>query len=226
MNDNGGTLVRTTAYNADENISTRKVSMVIDNTGDASIKMSAENKALQSEEIEGVIFDSPEDQRKQYLRHVGYSDCIINSLQYQLSGDFFPVGTVDADLYVSAYASKSGSRIFIPIVMPDRKKSIPQNSSQRVNPVVVRNAYTDCDSIVISLPGGFDTEFIPEKQNLESKFGKYTLSVELIDNQLYCNRSFVLFAGRYNATEYPEFITYLKKIAKADQTKVVVTQKK
>jgi len=226
VSDNGGTLVKTPVYSAEENISTRKVSMVIDDAGDASLKITSVNKALQSEEIQDVIFDSPDDQRKTFLRHVGYSDCMINSLQYQLTGDFIPVGTVEADLFVPAYASKSGNRIFIPIVMPDRKISIPQNSTPRVNPVVVRSAFTDCDSIVIRIPDGFSTEFLPGKQNLESRFGKYSLFVELIDNQLHCYRSVVMFANRYNATEYPEFITFLKKIAKADLTKVVLTQKK
>lgn len=225
VNDNGGTLVRTTAYNADENISSRIESMVIDNAGDASVKITTENKALQSEEFEAVLFESPENQRKQYLRHVGYSDCVINSLKYNLTGDFIPVGTEDADLFVPAYASKSGNRFFVPVIMPDRSLNIPQNSAPRVNPVVVRRTFTDCDTVAITIPAGFGTEFIPGKQLIDSKFGKYTLSVEMIDKKLYCSRSFILFSGRYEPTEYPDFVAFLKKVAKWDQTKVVLTQK-
>lgn len=225
VNDNGGTLVRTTSYNADENISTRKVSIVIDDDGNASVKISTENKALQSEEFEGVLFESPENQRKQYLRHVGYSDCIINSLKYNLTGDFIPVGTEDADLFVPAYASKSGNRFFVPVIMPDRSLNIPRNSAPRVNPVVVRSTFSDFDSVAITIPAGFNTEFIPGKQLIDSKFGKYSLSVEMIDKKLYCSRSFILFSGRYEATEYPDFVAFLKKIAKSDQIKVVLTQK-
>lgn len=225
VNEKGGTLVKTTSYNADENTSSRKVSIFINDEGDASVKISTENKALQSEEFEGVLFESPENQRKQYLRHVGYSDCVINSLKYNLTGDFIPVGTEDADLFVPAYASKSGNRFFVPVIMPDRSLNIPRNSTPRVNPVVVRSTFTDCDSVAITIPEGFNTEFIPGKQLIDSKFGKYSLSVVMIDKKLHCSRSFILFSGRYEAAEYPDFVAFLKKVAKSDQTKVVLTQK-
>jgi len=199
--------------------------MVIDDAGDASVKVFTENRAIQSEEIEDVIFESPEDQRKAFLKHVGYSDCIINSLKYNLSGDFIPIGTIDAELFVPAYASKSGNRIFVPIVMPDRGIPIPKNNNPRVNPIVVRSSFTDCDSVVITIPAGFNTEFIPGKQVVDSKFGKYSLTSEMIGNQLHCFRSLVVSADRYKATEYTDFVAFLKKVAKFDQTKVVLTKK-
>ena len=225
VNDNGGALVKTITYSADKNTSTRNSSIVINDEGDANVKIFTENKATQSEEFEAVLFDSPEDQRKHYLKYVGYSDCVINSLKYNLTGDFIPVGTEEAELFVPSYASKSGNRFFIPVIMPDRKLNIPQNSTPRVNPLVLRSAYTDCDSVVITIPAGFDPEFIPGKQLIDSKFGKYTLSVEMIDKKLYCFRSFIRYSGRYEATEYADFVAFLKKTAKADQTKVVLSQK-
>jgi len=225
VNDNGGTLVKTIVYSASDNTSARNVSIVIDDAGDAKVNVFTENKAIQSEEIEGVIFESPEDQRKAFLKHVGYSDCVINSLKYKLSGDFIPVGTVEAELFVPAYASKSGNRIFVPVVMPDRVIPIPKNITPRVNPVVIRSAFSDYDSVAITIPVGFNAEFVPGKQNIESKFGKYTLSVEMTDNHLNCYRSFVVFADRYAATDYPGFVAFLKKVSKFDQTKVVLTQK-
>jgi len=225
VNDKGGTLVKTIVYSADENKSARRVSIILDEDGDANLKVFTENKAIQSEDIEDLIYESPEDQRKEFLKRVGYSDCIINSLKLRFEGDFMPVGTVDADLFVPAYASKSGTRVFVPIVMPDRVIPVPKNNTPRVNPVVIRSSFTDNDSLVITIPAGFATEFIPGKQNIESKFGKYTLSVEITNNQIHCYRSFILFAERYKATEYTDFVAFLKKVAKYDQTKVVLTRK-
>ena len=225
VNDSGGTLVKTIVYSAKDNSSLRKASVNIDNKGDASLKISTQNKALQSEAFEAIKYDSPENQRKQYVKRVGYSDCIINSLTYNLTGDFIPVGTEEVELFVPAFASRSGNRFFVPVIMPDRGLNIPRNSTPRVNPVVVRSTFSDCDSVTVTIPDGFDTEFIPDKQLIDSKFGKYMLSVEKLDKKLYCYRSFILFSGRYEASEYPDFVAFLKKIAKSDQTKVVLTQK-
>ncbi len=226
LHDNGASLVRTIVYDENKNTSDRKISIVLDEEGDASVDVFTVNKAIQSEEIEDVINESPDDQRKDFLKHVGYSDCTINSLKFTLNGDFIPVSSTQATLFVPAYASKSGNRIFIPLVTPDRFIAVPQNTVARVNDVVIRKAFSDRDSIQISPPAGFSSEFIPGKQVIESKFGKYTLTVELIGGQLYSYRSMVLYADRYKAKDYSDFIAFLKKISKADQSKVVLAEQK
>jgi hypothetical protein len=47
----------------------------------------------------------------------------------------------------------------------------------------------------------------------------------MIGEQLFCYRMFEVHAGWYKASEYAEFIAFLRKIAKSDQTKIVLTQK-
>jgi len=225
LNDNGGKLVRTHVYNEALNTSNRRITVVMDEAGDATVKMFTTNKAVKSEAIEEQLSESPEDQRKDFLKRIGYSDCVINTLKYNLSGDIIPVGTVEAELEVPAFASKNGNRLFIPAVSRDRFIPVPQNTTPRVNPVVIRNSFTDSDTAIIYMPGGLKAEFIPGQQRIESKFGKYVFSAEMKGEQLFCYRMFEVHAGWYKASEYAEFIAFLRKIAKSDQTKIVLTQK-
>ena len=225
LNDNGGTLVKTNVYNEGLNTSSRRITVTMDEAGDARVKMFTTNKAVQSESIEEQLSESPEDQRKEFLKHIGYSDCVINTLKYNLNGDIIPVGTVEAELEVPAFASKNGNRLFIPAVARDRFIPVPQNSTPRVNPVVIRNSFADSDTAIITMPAGLKAEFIPGQQRIESKFGKYAFSAEMKGEQLFCYRMFEVHAGWYKASEYAEFIAFLRKIAKSDQTKIVLTQK-
>ncbi len=225
LNDNGGTLVKTNVYNEGVNTSSRRIAVTMDEAGDATVKMFTTNKAVQSESVEDQLSESPEDQRKEFLKHIGYSDCVINTLKYNLNGDIIPVGTVEAELEVPAFASKNGNRLFIPAVARDRFIPVPQNTTPRVNPVVIRNSFTDSDTAIINMPAGLKAEFIPGPQRIESKFGKYVFSAEMKGEQLFCYRMFEVHAGWYKASEYAEFIAFLRKIAKSDQTKIVLTRK-
>jgi len=52
-----------------------------------------------------------------------------------------------------------------------------------------------------------------------------TLSVDKSGDQIICTRSFSIHKNKYTAAEYTKFIAFLKKVSKADQTKLVLVQK-
>lgn len=225
VNENGGTMVETPKYGVNENTSFRTTQINLDPEGDASVKTFTINKGLESEIIESVYFDSPDEQRKNFYKQIGFSDCKIKSLAYTLTGDYIPTGTESAELFVPDYASKSGIRYFVPVVIPDCYIKIPQNTIARKNPVVVRQSFFKSDTLQLIVPEGLATEFIPSKQLIESKFGNYSLSVDVKDREIQCVRSLTVYANRYEAAEFTELVAFLKKISKADLTKLVFTEK-
>ena len=214
-----------TDYRMDQNTSSRKADISLDKDGNASVKMMTRVNAIQSENVEAVIYDSPEDQKKGFYKRSGLPDSRINSLKYTLNGDFLPEGTEEADLFVPAYVSRSSNRFFLPLVLPDRISSIPSNTGARVSPVVIHESFIDRDTMNFTIPTGFEIEFKPEAQIIDSKFGNYTLSVEKSGDHIICTRSFSIRKNRYSADEYTDFIAFLKKVSKADQTKLVLVKK-
>ena len=225
VTENGGKMVRTPEYRMDQNTSSRKADISLDKDGNASVKMMTRVNAIQSENVEAVIYDSPEDQKKGFYKRSGLPDSRINSLKYTLNGDFLPEGTEEADLFVPAYASRSNNRFFLPLILPDRISAIPSNTGKRVSPVVIHESFIDRDTMNFTIPTGFEIEFKPEAQIIDSKFGNYSLSVEKSGDHIICTRSFSIRKNRYSAEEYTNFISFLKKVSKADQTKVVLVQK-
>lgn len=219
---NGGKMVHTPLYGINQNTGSRKANLVLDKEGNADIQMKTFVRGIQSEDVEAVINDSPDDQRKGFYKRSGLPDSRINSLKYTLIGDFLPQGSEEADLFVPAYASKSSNRFFVPLVMPDRITAIPSNTGTRVNPVVINESFIDRDTMNFSIPAGFEIEFKPQPQLIDSKFGNYSLRVDISDDRLVCIRSFSIYENRYTAAEYADFIAFLKKVSKADRTKAVL----
>jgi hypothetical protein len=225
ITENGGKIVHTPKYEIDKNISIRNANIVLDSEGNATTKIVTIVKGLQSEDVEEVINDSPEEQKKGYYKRSGLPDSKINALKYSLTGDYLPIGCEEADIFVPAFASKTNNRFFVPLVLPDRSYSPPVVSTPRTNPVVIRQSFIDTDTLRFSLPAGVEIEYKPEKQVIDSKFGHYSLSVEQEGRQLLSIRSFSFYENRYEASEYTDFISFLKKIAKADLSKLVLKQK-
>jgi hypothetical protein len=79
--------------------------------------------------------------------------------------------------------------------------------------------------VEIEIPGGFETEAMPQPVKVNGKFGTYTSSVQLKDNKLYYYRSIEHNSGRFPATEYPELVKFYEAIYKADRSKVVLVRK-
>ncbi len=221
----GGRMVHTPKYAMSQNTSFRKAGIRLDKDGNAEAHIYTKVNGLQSENVEAVYYENPEEQRKGYYKRSGLADSRISSLKYTLSGDFLPQGTEEVDLFIPAFASRSSNRYFMPAVLPDRVNRVPAYTSARTSPLVIRNEFTDRDTLEFSLPEGFVIEFKPEKQVIETKFGSYSLIVENIGDKLVCIRSFSIYANRFPAAEYADFIVFMKKITKADQTKIVLFQK-
>lgn len=224
VNNNGGILVRSPRYGSEVNIGIRNAYLNVDEGGNAMAKIVTSAEGLESENIESVITQSPEDQKKGYYIRSGFPDSKVNNLKYRLVGDFLPVGSEEVEAFIPAFASKSNNRFFVPVVLPDRINKIPAGNT-RTFPFVINRSFVDYDTIRITIPAGLSLEFKPDVQAIDSKFGRYSLSVEQRDRQIICIRRFMLNEIKAEPAEYPDFIAFLKKTVKADQAKVVLVQK-
>lgn len=79
----------------------------------------------------------------------------------------------------------------------------------------------------VVLPDTYEIEFLPEVMKIESKFGNYSLEIEKTEtNKLKLKRRLTINSGNYSKEEYEEYRIFREKIAKNDNSKIVLTQKK
>ena len=103
--------------------------------------------------------------------------------------------------------------------------TIPQRYRNRKNPIEIERGYYDEDEIEINLPQGFTVAVKSENLVIDEKFGSYQMELIVVNpNKLIYKRSLLIKKGLYEKTEYENFRKFNEKIAKADNSKIIITK--
>ena len=73
------------------------------------------------------------------------------------------------------------------------------------------------DTVVYTFNNGYKVTEIPEKTEIDSKFGKYISKSILVNNSITYIRHFDLVKGVYPAEAYAEFRDFLEQVSTADE---------
>lgn len=119
------------------------------------------------------------------------------------------------------YLQQLGNDIILKINPFNQSSYAVNNYEKRFTPFNIPRGYKDVDYYTFNL-GNYQLNLLPEPINFETKFGSYNLSFKLESNQLLVSRSISILKNDYKQDEYVEFVDFLKRIAEADQTKLIL----
>ena len=124
------------------------------------------------------------------------------------------------------YASRSGSHLFVPLlIMNPIQRSLPANAA-RVHPLHIPLAYSMMDTLAYTYPPGYEAENLPKSKRLESPYGTYELVVEPLDvGHLRVIRKVVMQAVSVLASQYPEVRQFYLDVMKLDNCQAVLVRK-
>ncbi|NHN27662.1 DUF3857 domain-containing transglutaminase family protein [Flavobacterium jejuense] len=133
----------------------------------------------------------------------------------------------DFSFTATDYSNKAGNSIYFPINVFNKNEHIPDKYRNRKNNFEIKRGYQDIDEITVSLPRNCEIEFLPEKIELETKFGSYKMTIQKLDNgKLLYSRMLTIKSGDFSKEEYEEYRKFREQIAKNDNLKIVLTIKK
>ena len=81
------------------------------------------------------------------------------------------------------------------------------------------------ETAVFTIPAGFSVDETPDAVKLESEFGKYSTSFELVGNKLTFKRSLVMKRTLIPAEKYDAVRSFYSKLREAEQAPVVLLKK-
>lgn len=223
LKENDSKLVRTPEYGLNLNKRSRKAEITLDKSGNIHAKSNAHFYGLAFEEIERLKQMPAEEKKKDFRKKPGMADAEIIQLNYSFGGGIIPEGDEATELNIYNYASVSQNRLFLPLILFSPFKDVPATGEKRQYPVFVRNSKMNADTLVYAIPEGLKIEFKPEDILLESIFGKYSLKTEIKDNQIHVYRTFAIYRKLADASTFTDLTSFLRKVAKADATKIVLT---
>lgn len=227
ITENGGKLVHTTRYSAEQNTQIRKAEVILQPSGDATASVNTTYAGLQYEngDLNFYLNKSPDEQRKWLQQNTSIPIFDITSFRMVNNKNRIPSAVVDAKLILKRFATVSGKRVFMTPNLMNRSTYVPEKLEARKTSIVKRVGYTDLDVIEYILPEGIYPEFLPSTVKLNSRFGEYEATYALSNGRLIYKRKLIMNKGEFPAESYNELTEFYKGLNKADNTKIVFLSK-
>lgn len=227
ITEEGGVLVRTPKYTADQNKQFRTADVTIDAQGNAKAKVRTTYTGTQTENggLSGIQGSKSDEQRKWVQSNTDIPNFNISSFSITGYKEKIPWTIVRLNLDLTRLASVSGKRLFVMPNLMNRSTYVPEKVADRKTEVVRYSAYTDIDTINILLPEALYPEFIPQPVKLSTRFGTYEATYAFEEGKIIYIRKMRMIKGRFPKESYDELIDFYKSVSKYDNLKLVLLNK-
>ena len=225
ITENGGVVVSTPKFIADENKQIRKVIATIDNNGNLTAKSNSILSGTKQEFVHALLYDATEEQRKFYLnRMINLPTYSVDKNEFKEVKGKTPIMLETIDITAPSYSSISGKRMF---VVPNlfNKESKLDTDEQRKFDIVYRRAYKEIDSIEIKIPAGFTVEMMPKSIDIKNKFGRYKMDFSFNADIVKTIRYYEQDTNKFPASDYVDLAKFYEEMYKADRAKMVLVKK-
>ncbi len=226
VDENGGHIVRTPQYNANDNLIIRNIEGTVDSAGNLTAKVFTHYAACESDDVQ-LRLDYADKKRIEDVLKEEFDLPTYDVTSYNYKQNKGMIPSVDEDLQINAtnYASAMGKRFFLmPNVITHLGVKI-DTSEKRVYDIVLDDPFTHIDSVSIKLSGKYTVESLPKDVNLNTPYGSYSISFKYQDNTVSCVRKFQQNASRFPSSAYADFGAFVNTIYKSDRSKMVFIKK-
>lgn len=220
----GGKLTVTPFLTSTQNIQFRTAEVQIDSDGAMKSNVKTRYSGYQYDNVSSFLDESKTDQEKELLEDIGIPSLKINSFGYEVKKERIPEALESLAMSSSKYATKTGTRIFIPLNILNQRNSAPAQVENRRMPVIQKYPYYDKDSITFQLPKGYLTESIPRNKTISNEYGEYISKITVHDNQLIYVRELKVNRGFWLKENYQAVVEFYSSIANNDKAKLVLKE--
>lgn len=222
IKSSGAVLVKTPAYPGRANRMSRKSTVTLYPSGDATFDMITCYSGLQYQIVDDLARMGLEEQKTTLASSVGIPNVTIQSVTYTSDSATIPTICEHLVFLARSYASVSGDRMFVPVNPVNVRKALTLNSDKRFAPILTGYPYGDLDSVIVTIPAGYMIEGLPQNVTSETIFGNYRSTVAGEADKWIYTRSFDTEQVSFEAEEYPAFRGFINIISKADRQKAIL----
>jgi len=226
IDETGGHIVQTPSYTARDNTTVRVVNASINGEGNLDADVSTIYRGIPEERPHGLIYGASDEEREKYLNSLFHLPTYkVEKSHYEEQKGALP--SVKEYLHVVSpnYANITGRRLFINPNLFDRSNfRLPQDSARQYD-FIKDEAFRDIDSITINIPAGYQPETVPTDTHIESKFGKFTASVKVMQDKILYYRSWEESMARFPPSDYDGLVKFYEQLYKSDHNRIVLVKK-
>lgn len=223
MDENGGTLSRTPTYSADVNLQKRNITATITEDGLLAATILTRYDAEQQDDLFSRLKQTSQEDIKQYVKtkfNIAPSYDVTN-FSHETGMDVLPFINETIQVTARSYASVSGKRMFITPNITSISYIKISDAATRKYDFNLSFAFTDFDTVKISIPAGYKPESMPTPVSLKMPLAEYTSAVKIEGGQIIYTRYYKQTTGSIKATDINIAAQFFDKIYKADRARIV-----
>ena len=222
----GGEIVRTKIYPDKGNTKISKGNYAIVENGDFSGKITIVSEGTRYDRKAGIEKLKPTDKEafyKEYWDNI--NNLKIEKIEFLNDKEKITL-TENIDIQAKGYGVVNGNTMMFPLNAYNQFSEVPQRYRTRNNPLEIERGFFDLDEIEIILPENYTIDAKPNNFEIKDKFGEYKTELIVVNpSKLIYKRSFLLNKGLYEKSEYENYRKFREQIAKADNSKILLTKK-
>nr|WP_298930364.1 DUF3857 domain-containing transglutaminase family protein [uncultured Allomuricauda sp.] len=221
----GGEIVKTKAYLDEENYQLTKAEYFTDIGGAINGRISILSKGIQYNQKYRQPSKSKVEQEEYYKEYWGYvNNLSLSKIDFKNNKENI-VFEEELEITAENYLSRTEEKFLFAPNISNRNLAIPERCRNRKRDLVIFRGYLDEDEFTIHLPENFKPETLIKPINLETKFGDYQVVLkEKAPGVLQYKRKLLIKSGRYAKEDYESYRNFRKKIARYDNSRIVLTK--
>ncbi|MDR6941325.1 DUF3857 domain-containing protein [Mucilaginibacter pocheonensis] len=218
----GGKLLHTPKYTAQNNLQQRKAAFILGASGQLSGSMLTTFKGAQYDNRETVIEETSKEQIKSLQKEYAINNMDIEKAEFKQDKSLQPATVENIKLDARDFGSVNDGKISFLINATNRLTTVPREVRNRHNDVYINRGYTDEDEITYTLPTGYKPEMQPTDVSISKPFGKFSATIAIKGNELTYKRRMQVFDGTYNKDLYQDMVDFYQAIVESDSSNVTL----
>ena len=226
VTEDGGKLARTPAYSCRDNVISLEAEVTLDPRFHGKASTVRQYRGVHFGNMMSRYYFMDDTERKRFVqKKVKLSDFRIEEFSFEIRMEDRMVKE-ECRIDFRNMVSARGELVMLPLHLFTNELRMPERTRDRSLDFYVRRGYVDQCTVRYHLPPGFEVQSLPEKAELESEYGAFTMKTTLEEGKLVLHRKLQVYPGDYPVAQYGEFYDFFREIDRADHRSVVLSRTK
>jgi len=222
---NGGKVVHTTKYTAEDSFQKTTANYKILENGFAEAQIEMYTAGVQYDQRRGLDKKTEKEIKEYYFDYWSFLHNIeIGALAHDNDKNSITY-MQELAFTTTRYATAAGNDLIFTLNMFNRFRSIPTRYTTRKLPFEISRAFQDIDEVEIEIPENYHISSLPESVTHSGKFGTYTMEVQKLDDRkILYTRKLSMNEGIFSKEDYEDYREFIREVVRLDNSKAVATK--